>query len=255
MPRSKMEESTWVQRKRNTEPIITSYPQKHKLELTIRFSGCFPHAQKKKKKKKNEVSKLFLNFLRTLMWISMAFVTWRKQTDQYFTSWREKVWLKRIQDRVWDLIQFHPELRLWTITAACICARIFMNLKSKAVIHPYLSKHLLHTHFKVPSTFLLFLRWLEQLYAGKSPLPTEKEMGSLPEHSIWVMSVSDRSFASAAIHHGCCVRTFQTLCNSEYAQFKIVWQTQTLTTILLSPSTFMDHLTPKPDWTALLWFQ
>lgn len=80
------------------------------------------------------------------------------------------------------------------ITAACVCARIFMDLKFKAVIHHYLSKHLLHTHFKVPSTFLLLLRWLEQPYAGKSPPLTEREMGSLPEHSIWVKSVSDRSF-------------------------------------------------------------
>lgn len=42
-------------------------------------------------------------------------------------------------------------------------------------------------------------------------------------------------FASAAIPHGCCVRTFQTLCNSEYAQFEIVWQTQTLTTTSFHP--------------------
>lgn len=27
---------------------ITSYLQKHKLELTIRFLGCFPHGKKKK---------------------------------------------------------------------------------------------------------------------------------------------------------------------------------------------------------------
>lgn len=66
---------------------------------------------------------------------------------------------KRVQDGVQDLVQFHPELRWKTaLLPLSVRVRIFMILKSKAVIHHYLNKHLLHAHFKVLSTFVLFLQ-------------------------------------------------------------------------------------------------
>lgn len=87
-------------------------------------------------------------------------------------SEERKVW-KRVQDRVWDFIQFHHELRPGTAPRPVFCAKIFTNLKSKAVIHHYLDKHLLHVHFKVCSTFLLLFWGLEPLYAEKSSRSTQ----------------------------------------------------------------------------------
>lgn len=98
-----MEEGTPGQGRRSTEPIVMSYPQKHKLELETHqiFSLLSPCQKKKKVSENNYVDEYGVCYL--------------KRTGQSIPHnlKREGV-IKGIQDRVWDLIQFHPELRLWT---------------------------------------------------------------------------------------------------------------------------------------------
>lgn len=177
-------------------------------------------------------------------------ICYLKKTDQsiFHILKREGHGGGSIQDVIWDLVQFHPELRLqttllpvsvpgssWTwpprlrfiIISPSICFTLTLKLPGLLAASPMTRAPWRRG------------RWE---HARAQPL-SQGRFTEILLPPLQLLTAAGPEYFRPFVTH------------NRLTQVKSVWQTQTLTATLLSPSAFVGQLTPQPGLLALPWTQ